>query len=163
MTDVFLGLDGEMTGATMQPPGARPNFQRYALVQIGLADLYVNEIDETLYGRKPEPHWFLATIGHNTFDKEDEAMAVHGIPEDAIRGAARPAEVDSLAVKWMEENGIRKAIPVGYSVGSFDMPYFRETLPELSRRLSMRQVDLNGVVFTISKITGRSYKAVKAA
>src|SRR5207247_6915043 len=118
-------------------------FQRFALCQIGLADLHVNGIDASLYGARPFPDWFLSTIGDDSFEYEDEAIAVHGITPEQIRAAPRPAEVDALAVKWMEEHGIRKAIPMGYSVGSFDMPYFRETLPELSRRLSMRNLDLN--------------------
>ena len=163
MTTEFIGLDIEATGADWQPPGQRPNYQRFALCQIGLAYLYRNSVDETLYGRKPEPRWVSAVVGHDTFDSEPEAMAVHKITEDQIRGAPRPAEVERSLIGWMDEQGIRKAIPVGYSVGSFDMPYVREAMPEFARRISMRSLDLNAVVFTISEITGRSHNAVKAA
>lgn len=48
MSDVFLGLDGEMTGGDMQPPGQRPNFQKFALVQIGLAYLERRPMDDAL-------------------------------------------------------------------------------------------------------------------
>jgi hypothetical protein len=161
--DVFLGLDGEMTGGAVQPPGQKPNFQKYQLVQIGLAELHNDwaHVGET--ASKLTPHWFLATIGYDQIEQNPEAMAVHKISEAEIKAATRPADVDSFAVNWLDERGIRKAIPVGYSVGSFDAPYIREYLPNLARRISMRTLDLNAVVFTISEITGRSYKVVKAA
>jgi hypothetical protein len=156
---VFLGIDGEMTGGQIQPPGMKPNFQKYQLCQIGMALLEENVREK----HPPVPQWFLATIGYDQIEQEPEAMAVHGVSEAQIKAAARPAEVDALAVKWLDERGIRKATPVGYSVGSFDAPYIREYLPNLARRISMRALDLNAVVFTISAITGRSYKNVKAA
>src|SRR5437899_3059070 len=55
MITEFIGLDIEATGADWQPPGQRPNYQRFAMCQIGLAYLYRNDVDTTLYGRKPEP------------------------------------------------------------------------------------------------------------
>jgi len=161
MSDTFIAIDGEMTGGGVQPPGAKPHYQRFALIQLGMAELAVEEVWRE--GTKPIPYWFLATIGYDQIEQEPEAMAVHGITEAEIKAAPRPAEVDALAVKWLDERGIRRAIPVGYSVGSFDAPYIREYLPNLARRISMRALDLNGPVFLISQITGRSYKAVKTA
>lgn len=163
MTDVFLGVDIEATGADPQPPGAKPHYQRFLLCQLGIAELYVNEVDATLYGRRPEPRWFSSLVGADDFEFEQEAMDVHKITPEQIRAAPRPAQVDAAAAAWLDERGIRRAIPVGYSVGSFDAPYIREWLPETARRLSMRAVDLNAIVFLIAKITGRSYKATKIA
>lgn len=157
MTDVLLGLDGEMTGAV--PPDAHKRFQ---LVQIGLAELYMDDVDAVVYGAKPMPHFISSIIGHDRIEQDPGAMAVHGITEAEILAGPKAAEVESILLAWMDERGIRKAIPVGYSVGSFDMPFVRETLPNLARRISMRNCDLNALVFAVSKVTGRSYKAVKA-
>src|SRR6266699_242001 len=99
MTDIFLGLDVECTCADWQPPCQRPNYQRFALCHIGLAHLYTNDVDTMLYARKPEPRWITSIVGHNTFDFEPEAMAVHKITHEEIRAAPRPAEVEQSLIK----------------------------------------------------------------
>lgn len=155
MTDIYIGLDGEMTGGDLQPPGQKPHFQRFQLIEIGLAIL--DDLDN-------RPDHFVSRIGYDKIEYTQEAMDIHKITEEEIKAAPRPAAVDAAAVRWLDERGIHnRATPVGFSVGSFDMPFVREYLPNLGRRISMRVVDLNAVVFAISEVMGRSYKAVKNA
>jgi len=71
--------------------------------------------------------------------------------------------VDEALLTWLVGEGIadKKAVPVGWNVGSFDMPYVRETLPLSARKFGYRALDLNAVCFTIGEIMGRSWTSVK--
>lgn len=152
MTDVFVGLDGEMTGGG-RDPAKRPAHKFYQLVQIGAA--FRDDIGEY--------HMFYSPIGYDKWDEEPEAMEVHKMTADEIRASPRPQVVDAQLRKKFDEWGIRRAIPVGFGVAGFDMPFVREYLPLSSQHLSMRSVDLTGIAFLLQEVTGHSFQSIKAA
>ena len=141
-----------MTGGG-RDPAKRPGYMFYQLVQIGAA--FRDDVGEYSL--------FSSDIGYDEWDEEPEAMAVHGMTKERILAAPRAQVVDAKLQQWFEQQGIRKAVPVGWGVSGFDMPYARRYLPEASRFLSMRSVDLTGVAFTIAEIAGHSFNAVKGA
>lgn len=145
----FVGADGEMTGGTK----TLDFFKEFALIQVGVA-LTLDNV-------------FVSDVGHDEWKQTDEAMEVNKFTAERIRAAPRPLEVDRALVKWLFEkisvppNTRLKLIPVGWNVGSWDVPFFRYWLPEFGRLLWYRMVDLNSVVFTAEKVTGRSYDKIK--
>lgn len=150
MSRAFLGLDGEMTGGG-RDPNKRPGWHFFQLVQIGAA--YRDDMGDYSL--------FSSDIGYDEWDEEPKAMAVHGMTRERILAAPRAQVVDAQLRQWFEQQGIQKAIPIGYGVAAFDMPYVRRYLPEASQFLSMQSLDLTGVALTLSEVTGRSFKAIK--
>jgi hypothetical protein len=145
---VFVGCDGEMTGAAKMPDF----YSHYALIQIGLA--ITPDIT------------FVSDIGHNTYNWEQEALDVNKFSHERIMKGPRPSVVDAALVEWVKANvpGERiRLIPVGFNVASFDVPYVRYWLPEFSKLLGYRAVDLNSVLYTAAKVTGRAYDKIKDA
>ena len=149
MTEHWAGIDGEMTGGKMPGPGEKPACQSFQLVQIGVA----LESGDT----------FFSDIGYDKWNEDPKAMEVHKMTADRIRAAPRAEAVDASLLAWLEARGITRAIPIGWSVGTFDMPFVREYLPRSAALISKRSVDLNGVVYTLMQVTGRSYNALKSA
>lgn len=137
----FVGLDGEMTNA---------HHDRGELCQIGIAspdgDIFISDIRCTLRGADPE------------------AMVVHGIdPGWLSEGAPEARVVDDNAAYWLTKklNGKVSAIPVGWGVSYFDMPFVRRTLPGLSNKLSRRSVELGAVCYSIAATFGLNPDNVK--
>jgi hypothetical protein len=50
---------------------------------------------------------------------------------------------------------------VGFNVGSFDLPFLKQSLPILASRLSRRVVDLNSIIFSMSD-TNAKFEKIKA-
>jgi len=152
--EVFLGLDGEMTG--------NKSPANYQLIQIGVF------LPRNLYsGSSPDlrTQLFVSDVGYETWNEMEEAMEVNGFTADRIRAGKRPEDVDQDLVVWLEDWGIerKKAVPIGWNVGSFDMPYVRYYLPESSKYFSYRTVDLNSVCFTLARASHFSWTALKSA
>lgn len=132
---IFIGVDGEMTSSELSL-GAK-------LCQIGVST--------------KDGDTFTSIIGWplNAFYQDATAMAVHGISvEDITGGPAAPA-VDAELYKWLIARGANPTsrgatIPVGFNVGSFDLPFINDALPLTASLLSRRVVDLNGVVFSLA-------------
>jgi len=144
----FCGTDGEMTGAQK----VHDFYREYALIQIGVA------ITPDII--------FTSDIGHQTYNWTQEALDVNKFTHERIRAGPAPAVVDAALVEWVKANvpGERiKLIPVGFNVASFDVPYVRYWLPEFSKLLGYRSVDLNSVLYTAAKVTGRGYDKIKDA
>ncbi len=125
-----------MTGADLAAGGR--------LIQIGLA-----------FGTGPG-EWIAERIGWDPGDyaADPRAMAVHGISEQEIRDAPRAEVVDRRLYEWCRAHGgtpeKRRLVAVGFNVGAFDLPFVRDALPETSRLLSRRSVDLNAVCFLLA-------------
>lgn len=157
----YVGLDIESSGGPYQKPGEKPTFQVYQVIQIGLARLK----DDSLLGEMPV--WMSTLIGHDESKLawDPKAAEVHKIPREAIVNAQtkRSVEVDRMLVEWLDNQGIGKVVPVGFAVQGFDLPFVREYLPEFSKRVSMRGVDLNAIVFTVSAATGMGFEQIKNA
>jgi oligoribonuclease (3'-5' exoribonuclease) len=144
----FVGTDGEMTGAAK----VLDFYSHYALIQIGVA------ITPDII--------FTSDIGHETYNWEQEALDVNKFTHERIKAGPKPAVVDKALVEWVKAQvpGERvKLIPVGFNVASFDVPYVRYWLPEFRKLLGYRSVDLNSVLYTAAKVTGRGYDKIKDA
>ena len=91
---------------------------------------------------------------------EKGAEKVHGIPYEQLEGAPAPTTVDRWATDFLNEHGIgpKDAIAVGWNVGTFDMPFVRRELPELSTLFHYRHVDLNSLVFGLAEGSRRYAK-----
>jgi hypothetical protein len=127
-------------------------YREYALIQIGVA------ITPDII--------FTSDIGHQTYNWTQEALDVNKFTHERIRAGPAPAVVDAALVEWVKANvpGERiRLIPVGFNVASFDVPYVRYWLPEFSKLLGYRAVDLNSVLYTAAKVTGRGYDKIKDA
>ncbi len=139
---MLVGLDGEMSAAELEDGGR--------LIQAGFAMRTSSgvEVFEALIAWGDEMLW------------DPRAAAVHGIEEDAVRNAMAPAEVDEAAYSWLMERGAvegrRQMIAVGFNVGAFDLPFFRQALPRTMTLISRRSLDLNAVCFTLDGWDPRS-------
>ena len=141
-TLVLVGLDGEMSAAELEDGGR--------LIQAGFAMRTAQgvEVFEATIAWGDEMLW------------DPRAAVVHGIAEDAVRSARTPAEVDDAAYAWlMERGGIegrRQMIAVGFNVGAFDLPFFRQAMPRTMSLISRRSLDLNAVCFAFDGWDPRS-------
>lgn len=83
-------------------------------------------------------------------------MEANGFDRGRIIEAPRPAEVEAALIDYLLRIGGRRGerllVPVGWNVGSFDMPFFRRTFPEAAKLFSRRSVDLNSVCFTFGSL-----------
>lgn len=125
----FVGLDIETTGS------GGPEV--YKMIQIGVAIR-----DGPL---------FRQDIGWETWNETEEAKAVHGITRERILAAPPAYHVDGFLKGFLESSlpgTTGRLIPVGWNVGSFDMPFVRAQLPQSAKRFSYRSVDLNSVCYT---------------
>lgn len=139
MAFTYVGLDGEMSGTELNE-GAR-------LIQIGLA--LENGLSYVSYINPGEMSWSY------------EAEEVHGISQDRIPSFENAADVDASATAFLIEAGADpkqriKTIPVGWNVGSFDMPFLKQTLPNTYKMFSRRTVDLNAICFALDGANGYS-------
>jgi len=134
----LFGLDGEMSSADLETGGK--------LIQAGAAawaDEPGGPVDV-----------FTRLIRHDEMEWSERAFMVHGITKEEIAAAPRPEEVDSGLREFLISHGAtpgqRTVVPIGLNVGSFDMPFFRDSLPGASSLIARRCVDLNSLLFTFS-------------
>lgn len=139
----FVGLDIETTGS-----GGPDEFK---LIQIGVAirdgPLFCQDVGW-------DPPW----------NETLEAQAVHGISPERIIAAPRSWQVDGMLISFLNttiEGTVGRLVPVGWNVGSFDMPFVRAQLPQSAKRFGYRAVDLNSVCYTIAILIGIDPKALK--
>lgn len=128
MTDVYIGLDCEMTGT---------NLDVHDVCQIGVfvpgRDPFVSDVLPS------QPHIF-----------DPKALGVNGFTRDRLEAAPAAAMVDTQLLSWLEQRlEGADAHPVGWGVSYFDMPFVRKALPETWRRLSRRSVELTSVCFVL--------------
>lgn len=130
---VLVGLDGEMSAAELEDGGR--------LIQAGFAMRTPQgvEVFEALIAWGDEMLW------------DPRAALVHGLLEEDVRVAQTPAEVDDAAYEWLMARGAiegrRQMIAVGFNVGAFDLPFFRQAMPRTMSLISRRSLDLNAVCF----------------
>lgn len=133
---IYLGLDGEMSAADISDGGK--------LIQAGFA-AWTGEPGGQL-------DVFTSLIRHQNMHWCERAAAVHQIDPTTLDTAPDPEDADQAAYTWLLShgavNGHRTIIPIGLNVGTFDMPFFRQTLPLTSSLISRRAIDLNALCFT---------------
>lgn len=96
---------------------------------------------------------------------DEESALVHNISKTSLAAAYWAEDVDLLAKQCVIDNsntwkGQRK--PVGWNVGSFDMPFVRKHLPTLASQLSYQSTDLNAAAFLIADAQSESVVTIKA-
>ena len=139
---VLLGLDGEMSAAELEEGGR--------LIQAGFAVRTSQglEVFEALISWGDDMSW------------DPRAALLHGLQEQDVRDAQTPSEVDDAAYEWlMARGGVegrRQMVAVGFNVGAFDLPFFRQALPRTMTLISRRSLDLNAVCFTLDGWDPRS-------
>ena len=135
---ILIGLDGEMSSADIETGGK--------LIQAGAA------------AWKAEPggelNIFSSLIAQDEMEWSERAAQVHNLTREEIAAGPTPAEVDEALYAWLLENGAtegkRMVVPIGFNVASFDMPFFRQSLPKASSLIARRAVDLNAMCFTFA-------------
>ncbi len=129
MTEIFLGIDGEMTGT---------DSRRHCLIQIGIA------LSEELI--------FDSVIGWDRFEYEAESLCAIDRTLDSIHVGPTATEVDAALVEWTERNNLTggKIIPVGWGVSYFDRPYIMDALPRFHSLLHHHSVELNAIAYALS-------------
>lgn len=138
----YLGLDCEMTGTNMDAG--------HELCQVGAA----TESGEV----------FVSEIHCNLINVDTDSMAVHGIDPGWLKeGAPRASVVDDRLAYFIQQSmGNRhKAVPVGWGVSYFDMPWVRKYLPRTAAMLSRRSVELGSVCYTVGVTFGLSPDVLK--
>lgn len=135
-TILFGGLDGEMTGSDIGRWGTR-------LIQIGAALEDGGTYTADIGWRDGEYTW------------SEQALQVNGFTHARIQAGRSPAEVDEELAAWLIARGVgpRSLVPVGFNVGTFDMPFVRATLPDTARLFSYRACDLNTLCFGLHRAT----------
>ena len=143
----YIGVDGEMSSSEIAK-GAK-------LIQIGMARIVDGEMCSIGFLLNPgkEMHW------------TEEAESVHKFTKEDVWGKGyMPDSVDYVLADWANPTKFRRdTVAVGFNVGSFDMPFIEESLPELKSRFSRRTVDLNSVIFAMSNTDAEFQKIKKAA
>jgi Exonuclease len=146
---LFVGIDGEMSSTDLQAGGK--------LIQIGLSVEGPDGIETIDYLIRPvgEMQW------------SEEAAQVHKIPQEALKGALHPDEVDEILYEWLIERGANpkkraKTIPVGFNIIGFDMPFVKATLPKTYSLFSRRMADLNGMLWLLHGKNNKSFETWKS-
>jgi hypothetical protein len=130
---IFIGLDGETSSLQLENGGR--------LIQAGVAlnidgnFKVFNEYISWAQGMK----W------------DQEAEAVHGIPQSLAQNGRYAQDVDLELSAWLiEELGeISKGslISVGWNVAAFDHPFFNHALPTTMSYINRRAVELNSLCY----------------
>lgn len=97
---------------------------------------------------------YMAYINPGEMQWSDQAAAVHNIPLESLPSFENAEQVDTNAASFLVGQGVNpkrrvNTIPVGWSVGSFDMPFVRYSLPKTNALFSRRTVDLNALCFAL--------------
>jgi hypothetical protein len=133
---IYLGLDGEMSAADITAGGKliQAGFAAWISEPGGQLEVFTSLI------RQQDMHWC------------ERSASVHQIDRATLDTAPDPEDVDQAAYTWLLSHGAvdgkRTVIPIGLNVGTFDMPFFRQTLPRTSSLISRRAIDLNAICFT---------------
>jgi hypothetical protein len=129
VNEIFLGIDGEMTGT---------DSHRHCLIQIGVA--------------LSEDTIFNSLIGWREFEFEPESLRVIGRTAESVSLGPAADVVDSELVSWAKRHGLagKKIIPVGWGVSYFDRPYILTSLPRFHALLHHHSVELNAVAYALA-------------
>lgn len=144
MSVMFVGVDGEMSSSELANGGK--------LIQIGFT-VQKGDSFET----------FCSTINPETvMDWQPVAAAVHGISLEEVKSAPAAAQVDDEAYAWLLLQGAKPkrrmdTVPVGFSVGSFDMPFVKDLLPKTFSLFSRRTLDLNALLYLLDGVQGKTF------
>jgi DNA polymerase III epsilon subunit-like protein len=141
----YIGIDGEMSGTEIE--------SGHKLLQIGLAK-YVGDSVESI--------GYLINPGEMAWSEQAESVHQFSREDISSRGLS-PSTVDALVSEWANPTDHKRDfVMVGFNVGSFDRPFIKQTLPITYGKFSRRSVDINSVIFTLSK-TNSQFERIKAA
>jgi DNA polymerase III epsilon subunit-like protein len=140
----YIGLDGEMSSADIHTGGK--------LIQIGMAKMQDGKMTS-----------IASMLNPGGMEWSEEAEAVHEFTQDYIeKFGLDPSIVDQDLADWVGKGLERgNTIAVGFNVGSFDMPFVKQSLPILFSKFSRRTVDLNALIFSLSD-TDKEFQRIKA-
>jgi DNA polymerase III epsilon subunit-like protein len=133
-----VGLDIETTGSDPKV---------HSLIQVGLA----SGLGE----------WMSCDVRpySASYVVEEEAMKVNGFTVERVEAGFPQEQADEMCSEWLAKRfGDERLIPVGWSVGTFDMPFIRKTLPLTAAHFGHRSCDLNAVLFAKTFSTGWKVK-----
>lgn len=140
----FVGLDIETTG--LEPE------QGHRLIQFGL---YLPKTCERLVRD-------ILPMGLMVLDPE--AMQVNGFTADRIQQGTPNDEADEEIAAWISAEGIEPGslVAVGFNVGWFDQHGFlKKELPKTYQFFGRRSVDLTGITYLASEVSGVPRETVK--
>lgn len=106
-------------------------------------------------------------VHHKRLTVEPEAMRVNKIDVCTLDGANKESlyTIDNSLFVWFTEAKSRYAtnhiVPVGFNVGSFDMPFVRKYLPITGGILKYRSIDLNALCFARALQQAYAFDTVK--
>jgi DNA polymerase III alpha subunit (gram-positive type) len=140
----YIGLDGEMSSADIHTGGK--------LIQIGMAKMQDGKMIS-----------IASMLNPGSMEWSEEAEAVHEFTQDYVeKFGLDPSLVDQELASWVGHGLERRdTIAVGFNVGSFDMPFVKQSLPILFSKFSRRTVDLNALIFSLSD-TDKEFQKIKA-
>ena len=143
---LLVGLDFECSGSS---------HDKHVPIQLGLV---------------AENACYKSNIGGWDWNKHEwdgAAYNVHHISKADLKDDPPVSIVDGDMAYWLWNvtRGYQRmnVVPVGWNVGSYDMPYITKWMPLLRSLLSYRSVDLNALVFMLDGHSGKSWKDWKRA
>ena len=144
---VIIGVDGEMSGTELE--------KGHRLIQIGFS--VIKEDGLQMFFRNLNP-------GELVWNEDSEK--VHKIPLDFVKSSPSAKTIDEECYEWLVKNGVDSAgrnynIPVGFNVGSFDMPFIKHSLPKTYSLFSYRTIDLNAICYALDGKDGLDSAAFK--
>ena len=130
MCETWIGLDIETTGSDRD---------QHQMIQIGVA-----------YGIG---RTFVSDIGwaSGKYNWTKQALAINKFTHERIWAGPPASDVDQRLYRFLTASGATKGslVPVGWNVGTFDMPFVRETLPVTATLFGYRSTDLNSACFLL--------------
>lgn len=150
MVVFFIGVDGEMSHDDVSAGGA--------LLQLGVA---VRGVDGVMQ------HFDTVMRPGGEYAWDDVAASVHGFTREQVDSwDVSVGEADKMLYDWLVGVGCKPSkrsdnVAVGFSVGSFDMPFVKRFLPDTFSLFTRRFLDLNALVYMLAVKTGEEFLSVK--
>ena len=112
-------------------------------------------------------------LGDPFYAFSEDARRVNGFTDERVAAGVKARKLDVIARGCLDQLAPEvRLVPVGWNVGSFDMPILRRELPETARRFGYHAVDLNSLVYALAdgppafddlKRRAKDYAAERAA
>lgn len=144
---VIIGVDGEMSGTDLS--------KGHRLIQIGFSVIKEDKIE-----------MFYRDLNPGELVWNEDSAKVHEIPLEFVKLSPSSEKVDEECYQWLTKNGVNSAnveynIPVGFNVGTFDMPFIKHSLPKTYSLFSRRTIDINSICYALDGKDGLDYRAFK--
>lgn len=130
MSRIYVGLDCEMSGTDVL---------EHKLIQIGIS-----------FDARSQSKNFVSDVGweKGTYRYDPESLQVIEWDFSRIEAGPPAYKVETKILEFFEENdvGPGSAIPVGWAVGRFDMPFVKATFPNIWHYFVWPKANQNNVV-----------------